>query len=294
MVAGLMIFFVALAFFANFATSYDVGPNYRNVSIGVTVNITDAKPELLSVIIEDPVTLVAGSTYPVACNATVQDFKGFGNIVNVNATFYHESTTFNGPADNNTHYFNPDCTFVDGDGFQANYTCVFDVYYYANPDEWTCMVYAENDYGFTDNLSNTTTVNELLALNVTPLIDYGDLAVEDTSTPQEANVTNLGNSDINVSVYGYGDSPGDGLAMVCDIGDIAVDNQRFSLDELGDFNIDYASLAATPSLIAGLTLQQQTDPNQQVTNQTYWRLYVPPNPFGVCNGIIVFQAESAN
>lgn len=210
------------------------------------------------------------------------------SIIRRHAQYYLE------PQDNNTLYFNPNCAQVNVDGFFANYTCSFDVYYYANPDEWTCMVFVEDDYNFTDNLSNTTTVNELFALNVTPLIDYGDLAVEDTSTPQEANVTNLGNAAINVSVYGYGDTPGDGLAMVCDIGDISIGNQRYSLNEAGDFTIDYFPLTPADVLIPGLSLAKQTDPNTQIINQTFWRLYVPPNPFGVCSGTVVFQAESAS
>jgi len=68
------------------------------------------------------------------------------------------------------------------------------------------------------------------------LIDYGDMAVGATSTVQEANNTNIGNRRINISVYGYGHTPNDGLAMNCTIGNISVENEKFSLVSGADFD----------------------------------------------------------
>ena len=42
-----------------------------------------------------------------------------------------------------------------------------------------------------------------------------------------------------------------------------------------------------------LKYYQQTNDAVPVINTTYWVLYVPPNPFGRCNGTVVFQAEAA-
>jgi len=47
-------------------------------------------------------------------------------------------------------------------------------------------------------------------------------------------------------------------------------------------------------MISGLTLPIRTnDLVNDVVNSTYWRLYVPPNPFGNCSGVIVFSAVQA-
>jgi hypothetical protein len=149
-----------------------------------------------------------------------------------------------------------------------------------------------DSYGFQTTNTSDITVNGLLALNVTPLIDYGNLAIGDTSLNKTANTTNFGNLPINVSVYGYGATAGDGLAMVCDVGTISIENEKYSADIADDFAAKVA-LSGTPTQIAGLTAQKQTTPGALITNTTYWQLYVPPNPFGVCNGTIVFQAESS-
>ncbi len=297
----LSLFTLALLYNALFSLSYSVGPNYRNVSIDTRVNITNAKPEILLVTVTDPITLNAGSTKYVECNATIRDWNGGNTITNVSASLWDNNTvTQADPDDNNNHYTNSSCTSTSVNGYYANFTCGFYLYYYANNgSNWVCNVTVVDSYAFNasvgsnDSAFNTTTVNALLALNVTPLIDYGDMAVGDTSGPEEANVTNIGNLAINVSVKGYGSAPGDGLAFVCQIGNISISNEKYSLNASGDFLLDYTALSSTFAQIANLTLSQQTNDTQQVVNSTYWRLYVPPNPFGICNGTIVFQAESS-
>lgn len=283
-------------------TSYSIGPNYRNISVDTTVNITNSKPEVLIVDIDNGIsniTLNAGSTRLVTCNSTVLDYNGGNTIANVTAVFYDgNSVNHTMPEDNNSMYYNTSCLEQSVNGYYANYTCTFVVEYYANAsNNWICNVTANDvydfngiDYGWN---YNTTEINTLYALNVTSLIDYGDLAVEDTSTAQEANITNFGNVAINVSVYGYGVTPGDGLAMNCDVGNITIANEKFSLNQTGDFVVDYTSLSSVAQDI-GLTIPHQLNDSQQEINSTYWRLFVPPNPFGVCNGTVVFQAEAVN
>ncbi|RME53532.1 hypothetical protein D6783_01795 [Candidatus Woesearchaeota archaeon] len=286
---------------APFLLSFTAGPNYRNVSVDAIVNVTQSLPEVLSVLINDGsgnITLNAGTTTLITCNATIRDYNGGGTLANVTATFYDNNTASEGsPDDNNNHYSNTSCTQVNVNGYYANYTCTFNVYYYANNATWVCNVTATDTYDFNGSDSgsnyNTTAINPVLALNVTSPIDYGDLAVGDTSGAIEANVTNFGNRDINVTVYGYGATPGDGLAMVCQVGNITIANERYSLNS-ADTWAAMTPLASTPAYIANLTLPQQTNDTQAVINSTYWRLYVPPNPFGQCNGTVVFQAEEAN
>ncbi|MBR9692789.1 hypothetical protein GOV07_02540 [Candidatus Woesearchaeota archaeon] len=303
-----MIFLIILAsvliFNALFSFSYSVGPNYRNISVDTRVNITQSKPEVLFVNIEDPVTLNAGGLHTVWCNATVRDWNGWADITNVTAFFWDNGTVAQSdPDDNNDHYTNTSCTSTGNDGnFTAYYTCNFTLWYYANAgSNWICNVTAKDAYLFNASvgqsnwLLNTTTVSQLLALNIsTQLIDYGDMAVGDTSvTSEEANITNYGNQDINISVKGYGATDGDGLAFVCSVGNIAVGNERFSLNATGDYLVDYDSLTSNFQQIPLLTLPQETIDGTQIVNSTYWKIYIPPNPFGVCNGTVVFQAEAS-
>lgn len=285
---------------ALFSFSYSIGPNYRNVSVDTRVNITNSKPDVISVVVENPITLNAGGLQIIWCNATVRHYSNDSYIV---SAFFWDNLTDNqsGPDHGTGHYTNTSCTATSIIGYFANYTCNFSLQYYANNgSQWICNVTATSTYPFngttvgnSTSLSNTTTINALLALNVTSLINYGNMAVGDTSTPQTANVTNFGNQNINISVRGYGNTSGDGLAFVCMIGNITVANEKYSLNKTGDFVINYLSLSSNFTLIPSLTLPQQTNDSQQVINSTYWRLYIPPNPFGQCNGTVVFEAEAS-
>jgi len=93
-------------------------------------------------------------------------------------------------------------------------------------------------------------------------------------------------------VYGYGNVSGDGLAMVCDQGNITIDNERYSVD-IADTWATKTQLSGAGTQISNLTISKQTVPATPIINVTYWQLFVPPNPFGVCNGTVVFQAESS-
>lgn len=288
-----VLLLVSILFFAGleFSEGFSVGPNYRNVSVDTTANITNARPEILNITFTDPVTLVAGGTYPLEVNISIRDWNGGNTLDTVNGTIFDSTSTLYGADDNNSHYSNSSCAEVAQNGVYANYTCTFDVYYHANPGVWDVAVFANDTNGFDGNGTDNFTINTLYALNVTSPIDYGDLAIEDISPNMTANVTNFGNIEINVSVYGYGNTTGDGLAMVCDQGNITIDNQKYSANIADDYATK-TSLTSSATNIQGLTVSKQTTP-AQIVNTTYWQLFVPPNPFGVCNGTVVFQAESA-
>jgi hypothetical protein len=298
--ASVLLAFVLVVAFNSFpAFSFEQGPNNRNVSVDTTVNITNSPPIVYNVIIENNatnITLVAGSWKNITCNATILDYNGAETITNVSATFFHASVNTSAPDDNNTHYFTNCTPWAAYGTYERNVSCSFLVQYYANVGIWYCNVTATDPYNFTNSSMRTrwnhttTHIDTLLALNVTPLIDYGELATGDYSTPQNANVTNLGNTNINVSVRGYGNVSGDGLAMYCQIGNIPIVNEMYNL--VGGSNPAlYTPLTGSATQIGGLTIVQQTNDSQQVINSTNWLLYVPPGPFGRCNGTVVFQAE---
>jgi hypothetical protein len=266
--------------------------NYDHVNVTTRANITNAGPEIMDVLIDQSVTLNAGANKTVYCNATIRDWNGWDDVVLVNATFFHSSSTHESLDDGNTHYTNASCVNTGDDGnFLAYYSCGFEVIHYANNGTWTCNVTAEDTFSFTDSLSNTTTINALFALNVTDTIDYGDLAVTETSANISAFITNFGNVDINVSVLGYGAIEGDGLGLVCTQGsNITVENQRFGINPADDWT-SKVPLSSTNQDMS-ITLLQPTDLTAPVFRETFWQLYVPPNPFGLCTGTVRFTATA--
>ncbi|MFH1649712.1 MAG: hypothetical protein ABIA93_04140 [Candidatus Woesearchaeota archaeon] len=271
--------------------------SYDPENVTTLVNITNSAPFITRVTIDENVgafatlTLSQGGTRQILCNVTVTDYNSVADIANVNATFFHSSVTVTDPNDNNNHYTNDTCSQVADDGLNtANYTCIFDVFYYANNGTWTCNASTIDQQAFTGSLSNTSTIDPLYAINVTPTIDYGNMAVGDISNNETLNITNFGNRDINITVLGYGEAELDDLSMVCDYGNISIGNQHFSLTP-----VDFGSkqvLATTATQVTALTVIQQTNDSMAVTNTTYWQLEIPldENPAGQCNGTVVVEA----
>ena len=266
--------------------------NYDHVNVTTRANITNAGPEIVEVLVDQDITLNAGGTKIVYCNATIRDWNGWDDVVLVNATLFHSSSTHESADNNNTHYTNASC-FNTGDDaeFLAFYSCGFEVIHYANNGTWSCNVTAEDTFSFTDSLSNTTTINALFALNVSDTIDYGDLAVTDTSANISAFITNFGNVNINVSVLGYGATEGDGFGLICEQGsNITVENQRFGIDSGDDWDLKVPLSSTNQDM--SITLLQPTDLTAPVIRETFWQLYVPPNPFGLCTGTVRFTATA--
>ncbi|MGV8141731.1 MAG: hypothetical protein ACP5NW_04805 [Candidatus Woesearchaeota archaeon] len=275
------------------------GPNYKNVTVWTYVNITNAKPEVLNVTIYDPTnitlrnfTVAAGSTKTIYCNGTVRDWDGYNDVIHVNASLWHNATSnYDSSDNNNSHYTNSSCTNnLSLNGFMVWYVCSFDVYYYSNNGTWLCNITAMDNYNKTGNRTGNTTFLPVYALNVTDGIDYGNVAVESSSSDISANITNLGNMAINISVEGYGARKGDGLAMNCTVGNISVSNERFSLNNTTPWSDKTPLTSGTVTNMSGLTIPKQTVPNTYMVNESFWQLYIPPNPAGNCSGFIIFTA----
>ena len=308
-----MTLFLLLALTAMFIVPSGIAPNivglnYANITVKTNVTITHSKPQVLNVTVYEAlnisnknITIAAGMTKKIYCNATVRDWNGFNDITFVNATLWHVPTSNSSLVNNNNnHYSNLSCVLNDslvaGAPYTGWYVCSFDVYYYSNNGTWGCNVtigdsYYANSTNYTGSNTGYTTFYPVYALNITDGIDYGSVAVEDWTNPDIiANVTNLGNMGINVTVEGYGTKRGDGLAMNCTLaGNITVDNERYSLFPSTTFG-SKINLTNSSLLISNLTMPKQTIPGSYVTNSTYWQLYVPPNPAGNCSGFILFTA----
>jgi hypothetical protein len=297
--ALLVIFILLFSFIALRSVSvisWGPGSNYRNVSVKTTVNVTNAYPEVINISCNSgsAITLTAGTTKNVSCLVQIRDYNGGGDINYVNGTFYLNTTNSGDPDDNNSHYSNSSCVNVTANGYFTNWTCAFEVWYYATNGTWRMNSTVNDTYGAKTNGYGNTTISALLALNATPTIDFGQLAVTDTSGLIQANVTNLGNIAINVSVYGYGgEDPvaGAGLAMLCDYRNITLSNERYSINAT-DTYATMTSITGAAVNIPQLIVQKQTVPSTYIINSTYWSLHVnlSTNPFGICNGTVIFSA----
>jgi hypothetical protein len=273
--------------------------NYQNVSVRTTVNITQAYPEILNVTCGNgtSISLVAGSTYLLTCRVQIRDYNGGNTISSSNLTFYYFMNQSIDPDDKNVHYTNLSCTMNTTDGYYTNWTCGVNIWYYANNGTWIANATVKDNNNFTRSGSANASIGSLYALNVTPLIDFGQLAVNDYSSSIQANVTNFGNRQINITVYGFGDENETryaGYAMICDQRNLTLPNERYALASATDYDA-MTPLTGAATTIPGFSLYQQTDDAQQVINATYWRLHVniTTNPFGVCNGTVIFAAQAS-
>jgi hypothetical protein len=268
---------------------------YNNEYVNVTTraNITNTGPEILNITVgvNGNITLSAGTNYTMLCNISVRDYNGWNDINSTNATFFYYLNSSNQSDDNNEHYTNQSCELIANDGqYIANYTCRFFVTYYANNGTWYCEAMANDTDGYEATGNGSGLVDPLYALNVTDVIDFGSLTVGDYSANISANVTNYGNMDINVSVRGYGgtDPSATTLAMICTQGNISISNERYTLNSTYDWAIQTPITSSDVDL--GMNVFRRIDDTQESINYTYWSLYVPPNPFGLCNGTVVFTA----
>jgi len=302
-----LLFFLFSFSFPFFITSRIDAEVGDNVTVNSEFTVGTSNPTILSISIEGgSITLIPNATRTVNCSVILEDFDGDTDLFNVSAVLFDEAfSSYGNGDDNNDHYTNASCVLdLDyGDIYQAKTNCLFEMEYYANPGTWNCSVSVEDFSAYSDFESNTTTIEQLLAVGLPDTIDYGLINATFVSLEQVANVTNYGNVDLNISLSGYGSSEGDGSAMVCDygsIGNIPIGFEKYNLTSafageltLSEFEERYTNLTTSP-VVREYSLPARTnDVSNDILNQTYWRIYVPAGVAGTCNGTILFGGVQA-
>ncbi len=275
-----------------------------NVSVRTRVNITNAAPSVMNVSIDFPATLVANSTALIFCNVSVRDFNNISDLSHVNVSFF--STVLSGdlyPDFNRTHYSNVTCTnFTDQSEFTRSYNCGLQLNYNAVAGNWTCNATVADLAGVKGVGFSTTTINDLIAIGVDDLIDFGQMVIDNGSSNIPFNVTNYGNLPLNVTVFGYGATENDSAAMVCDQGNISIENLYVSSNDTAlsepigfPLMMQLNSSNATRKMILNLTLAPFNNTIANATNTTVWRLFASSanGASGLCNGTVVFTAIRA-
>ncbi len=266
-------------------------------------------PTFINLTIEDTLTspqneidLTPASTTPVTCSGIIQDYEGGSSIQSAYAEFFSSSSAFGNPDDNNIHYTNSSCQINEsyGTSIQAEVSCGFQIEYYAEPGLWQCQINTTDNYSSSTLTSDATNINTLLALAVNSPMEFGEVSAQEVSQEISANITNYGNIQINLTLNGYGQNPGDGNAMECGTNDIQIDYMKFNLTASNSSNLTkqefetiYQNLTTSPTTYNFNLNSRQNDLSNEANKSTYWRIYLPQGISSGCSGNVVFAATQS-
>lgn len=300
------------------------GDNYiseeKNVTVGgfgydVVGNITlNSPPNITEVYVEDDLTfpeneidLIPAETKEIQCVAVITEYDGESSLTNASAVFFDNvNSYFNELDDNNSHYTNNSCeiNYAYGNQYEAEVVCTFNILYYSNSEDWNCTIAIQDNLSIISKAGDITFINPLLALGVDSVINFDLFGGEEVTRESEVNVTNYGNVKINLSLSGYAFQENDGYAMNCtfegETSNISIEYEKFNLTHsnpgalsLSDFEIRYVNLTSSPQVKKFDLDYRKEDSQNEAINSTYWRIYVPSQVSGECQGNIIFGAVRA-
>lgn len=270
---------------------------YFNITGGTPcINWGNRAPNVTTVLVDDSIdspaseiALLAWQTTPIVCNATIKDLDGLSDLISANATFFYYLNKTGDPDDNNTHYSNSSCTETGDNGVDEKYfTCSFNVSYYANNGTWYCGIKAIDTQNAVGQSNDTTLILTLKAINLTPLLDYGELATGSTSGEMPLLISNGGNTEIDVGIDAYGVTDGDGIAMNCTTANISFADERYTALS----GTPFASMTSvTDTLVSLSTFNLAKQKNTSLSQKNlYWRVRGTPSSLGDCQGVVVVTA----
>jgi hypothetical protein len=273
----------------NDTNNFNSTSEMRNITIALD-------PIILSMDITDnllpsgEVILNAGSTRFVNCTIIASDPQGTGNIANATAMFYYYLNKSNDPDDNWVHYTNTSCVVANITLQNKTFSCGFYPWYYANNGTWYCNATITNNDSLSASNNTSTIIQSLYALNVTDGIDFGNVESEVSSLNVTANITNIGNMAVNITIQGYALAIGDNTGMNCsDNTNITITRIKFSKITTDDYTTKTSLTGSVQNL--NLQIPRQTNLTQMI-NTTYWQ--VNPDPgisTRICTGYVIFTAE---
>ncbi len=257
------------------------------------LNLTlNAIPWITNHVVLDPIDLIGGSNLSVTCNGTANDLDGFGDITKVNATLFFVDKTPASPDNLSNHYTNSSCNLLTGSGNSIDFTCGFEVIYYANNGTWYCNTTVVDSADTKNTSQISTTIRQLLAIGVYPeLIDFGNMqALQISPNDMDINITNLGNVPLDLRLYAYALIENDNLSMVCERGIIPLENERFSIFPSQPFNSMTNVNNTLNSVFVDINIPRQVYGQEESKKPIFWKLQIPMATQGKCNGTVVFTA----
>ncbi|OYT41358.1 hypothetical protein B6U80_01510 [Candidatus Pacearchaeota archaeon ex4484_26] len=275
----------------------NVAPYILRSEMYVFVNVGDDDNGYMS--------LSENSTVQVTCNGTIHDANGQSDISSLSGTLYDAGASNHADSDdNNKHYTNSSCVLFSGSGTTRGGECQFTVWYYANNATWQCNLSAVDSGSNENSTYKNRTIAKLIALMVPPDINFGNLNPGDTSGVNKTNITNSGNVDLGIKVYGYANnattSPN---AMNCTAGqdkNISLFYMHYNVTNPSctgfSWTANYANLTNETNEVSwdSINLYQRQNDNIESKNTTCWVLKIPSGTeadvSGTCKGIISFTA----
>lgn len=248
------------------------------------------------------IDLNANSTKTIQCHSIVLDYENETDLMNISAYFFINTSNPYASDDNNIHYTNTSC-FLNktyGNTNQTLVTCSFELQYYTNPAIWNCTFFAYDSQSISKPKSNTSLINTLLAITIPDTLYFGKINVTLLSNEQSLQIINSGNVRSNLSLYTYGATLNDGLAMNCSSGvirTVKAENLKYNLSDSnpGDLTLDqsasyYENMSNLSSVRKFALPSRQNDAQNEAFNTTYWRIYLPQQLAGNCSGNLVIGA----
>ena len=119
--------------------------------------------------------------------------------------FDNAASNYGDSNDNNKHYTNDSCyvNYSYGNSNEVEIYCKFNVWYYANSQNWNCTINVTDNFSISSKKGDLTFINPLLALGLDDILNY-EMYTGQITQEAKLNVTNYGNVKINLSLSGYG------------------------------------------------------------------------------------------
>jgi len=261
-------------------------------STGIFNLTLNSYPTITNINIENPISLIGGSTKKVWCNGSVRDLDSYTDIYAINASLFFQNVTPNHNNNEEMHYSNSSCALFNGAADDIDFSCSFDVEYYANNGTWYCNITVVDSLNSTNSSQQPTYINDLLAIGISPsIISFGGLEplqISPYDTP--INITNYGNVKLDTQLYAYALNVDDNVSMVCTIGNITYDYERVSLLQDQNFNLMTPVNNSLNRVYLDLNVSKRSAGSPESKKQVYWKLQIPLETAGSCNGKVVFGA----
>lgn len=241
------------------------------------------------------INLLEDTTRNIYVRGAFSDVDGCGDVKTsgtLKIVFYHSAAS-NAEACNANNsdcykgtYAGGECTMsgcTTGTETSANYECTIPLQYYALPSStnttyWKAIVTSTDGGSLEGSISATVEVNPLIAVTVSSVIDYGPVAIDTPSTSEKtAVVRNTGNATIDTELSG--------TDMICEVNQIPVEYQRYSLVSGTEYN--QMTAMTTSSVLLQMNIFRQN------SKDVYFRLSVPASLIplrGTCAGTNTFIA----
>ncbi|MEK7608595.1 MAG: hypothetical protein AAB495_03370 [Patescibacteria group bacterium] len=256
----------------------------------------DDPPSVSGVVLNDDtnIALTEGVTWQIFASGTITDSNGYADIVGAQAKVYRSGVGRSCSPNDNNCYQDSSCSLAGCSGTTCKALCFVNVQYFADPtdtdtpyeaESWLASIEAVDARSATSTATSTAIVDvlSLLALAVTPQINYGSLSPGAIIDPLSAtsSVSASGNVSIDTTLYGAN--------MTSGAESISVSNERYATT-----SIPFSSgtvLLASPGAALDLNIPKTSTSTSQASSTVFWGIQVPlPQPTGNYTGINTFIA----